>query len=174
MDNQSQSLEKKLIDRAMRLKKDILHQNLGNPKWIKGCSEFEILSSERKYDVILPLSYKVFLRNFGHGLGGRVMKEIDILYNNILDLTNVIKNEVLIEEGDPVLPNKSFVFAGRYNEQFMFFNADGSEEDPAVFYYMINDEKFRKIGDSIFDILEDEVSEALSIKHYREANKKAE
>lgn len=174
MNNQNQSLEKNLIDRAMSLKNNILHQALGNPEWIKGCSESEILLLENKYDVILPLSYKVFLRNFGHGLGGGIMKEIDILYDKIFNLTNVIRNEVLVDEGDPVLPNKAFVFAGRYNEQFMFFNADGLEEEPSIFYYMIDDEKFRKIGDSIFDILESEIEESLSIKHYREQNKKAE
>lgn len=171
MDNQNQFLEEKLVDRAMRLKNNILHQSLGNTEWIKGCSESEILLLEKKYNVIFPLSYKIFLRNFGHGLGGAIMKEIDILYDNIFNLTNVIRNEVLIDEGDPVLPNKAFVFTGRYNEQFMFFNADGLEEDPSVFYYMIDDEEFRKIADSIFDIVEDEVEEALSIKHYRERNK---
>ena len=164
--------DKDFETRAIALKDQMLKLNLADPNLVRGCSKKEIEKLEQDNNVILPKSYRVFLENFGHGIGGAIMKEIDILYDNIFNLTNVIRNEVLIDEGDPVLPNKAFVFTGRYNEQFMFFNADGLEEDPSVFYYMIDDEEFRKIADSIFDIVEDEVEVALSIKHYRERNKK--
>ena len=39
---------------------------------------------------------------------------------------------------------------------------------------MIDEDSFRKIGDSIFDIIEGEVEASLSIKRYREQNKKIE
>ena len=40
-----------------------------------------------------------------------VMNDIDILYDDISGLTNLLRNEVLIDEGDPVLPEKAFVFS---------------------------------------------------------------
>lgn len=144
--------EKNFIDRAIQLKNNIIQQGLGNPELIKGCSESEISKLEQHYKIKLPQSYKIFLRYFGHGLGGGIMKECDILYDDIFSLTNVAKNEILIEEGDPSLPDKAFVFSGRYNEQFMFFDASGLVEEPPVFLYMIDDENFTQIGDSVFDI----------------------
>lgn len=161
-----------MIDKVIGLKEKIIKQGIGEPDLIKGCSESEILKLEQEYNVILPPSYKIFLKNFGHGLGGKIMKEIDILYNDIFSLTNIIKNEILIDEGDPILPDKAFVFAGRYNEQFMFFDASGLEKEPAIMYYMIDEDNFRKIGDSIFDIIEEEVEVSLSIKRYRKQNRR--
>ncbi|MEM8718336.1 MAG: SMI1/KNR4 family protein [Cyanobacteria bacterium P01_G01_bin.39] len=139
-------------DRAANLKKQIIKQGIGRPDLIKGCSEPEISKLEQKYNVIFPQSYKIFLKNFGHGLGGVIMKECDILYNDAFELTNVLRNEILIEEGDPVLPDKAFVFAGRYNEQFMFFDASGLIEEPPIFLYMIDEKDFSKIGNSVFDV----------------------
>ena len=161
-----------MVNRAIGLKEKIIKQGMGHPDLIKGCSESEILKLEQEYNVVLPQSYKIFLENFGHGLGGGIMKEIDILYNDIFSLTNVIRNEILIDEGDPVLQDKAFVFTGRYNEQFMFFDASGLEQEPAIMYYMIDEDSFRKIGDSIFDIIEGEVEDSLSIKRYREQNRR--
>jgi hypothetical protein len=163
--------EKNFIDRAAHLRNCIIQQGLGDPNLIKGCSELEISKLGKEYNVVFPQSYKIFLRNFGHGLGGRIMRECDILYNDIFSLTNIIKNEILIDEGDPCLPETAFVFSGRYNEQFMFFDANGLVEEPAILYYMIDEENFTKIGDSIFDILEREVKSSLEIKLYQERRK---
>lgn len=172
MKEQNYNSNQKMIDQAIGLKEKIIKQSIGHPDLIKGCSESEILKLEQEYSVILPQSYKIFLEHFGHGLGGGIMKEIDILYNDIFSLTHVIRNEILIDEGDPILPDKAFVFTGRYNEQFMFFDASGLEKEPTIMYYMIDEDSFRKIGDSIFDIIEGEVADALGIKSYREQNRK--
>jgi hypothetical protein len=140
--------------RADLLKTNMLESGLARPDLIKGCSEQEILELAKKSNVIFPNSYTVFLKNFGYGLGGRIMADIDITYDKILPLTNLLRNEVLIDEGDPCLPEKAFVFAARYGEQFMFFDASGLVEEPTLFYYMENESKFTKVEGSIFDILE--------------------
>jgi len=163
--------EKNFVDRAARLRDCIIQQGLGDPNQIKGCSELEISKLEKEYNVMLPQSYKTFLRNFGHGLGGRIMRECDILYSDIFSLTNIIRNEILVDEGDPCLPDKAFIFSGRYNEQFMFFDANGLAEEPPIYYYMIDEENFTKIGDSIFDIVEGETKSSLEIKLYQEKRK---
>ena len=159
-------------NKAIELKEKIVKQGLGSSELIKGCSESEILKLESKYNVILPQSYKIFLKFFGHGLGGRVMNDCDILYDDIFSLTDTIRNEILIEEGDPVLPDKAFVFSGRYNEQFMFFDASGLENEPNIMYYMIDEDNFRKIGESVFDIIESELESSIKIKLYREHNRR--
>ena len=153
-----------LVDRADCLKRGIIENGLGRESDIKGCTESEILELENKYDIVLPLSYKVFLKNFGHGLGGTIMKDCDILYKDVFLLTDIVKNEILIEEGDPTLPEKAFVYSGRYNEQFLFFNADGLVEEPETYYYMIDDTEFKKIGNSVFDTLERSFKGALDLK----------
>lgn len=161
-----------MIDKAIKLKEKIIKQAVGYSDLIKGCSESEILKLEQKYNIVLPPSYKIFLKFFGHGLGGRVMNDCDILYGDIFSLTDTIRNEVLIEEGDPVLPDKAFVFSGRYNEQFMFFDASGLKREPDVMYYMIDEDNFSKIGESVFDIIESEVESSVRRKFYREQNKR--
>ena len=147
-------IRNKLTSRAIRLKQNILQTGMGQINLVKGCSEEEIHKLEEKYNVVLPISYRIFLENFGNGIGGKVMNDIDFLYDSISSLTDIARNEILVEKGDPILPKQAFVFAMRYGEQFMFFDANGLSEDPPVFYYMENDPEFTKIGDSIFDIFE--------------------
>lgn len=147
-------LRTNLASRAMRLKQSILQSRMGKVNLIQGCSEEEIQKLEKQHNVIFPISYRIFLNNFGHGIGGKVMNDIDFLYDSISSLTDIARNEILVEKGDPILPKQAFVFAMRYGEQFMFFDANGLSEDPPIFYYMENDTEFTKIGDSIFDIFE--------------------
>ena len=160
MNNKNNSSENKFETRARLLKERMLKSNIAKPELIKGCSEKEISDLEKKCDVVFPESYKVFLRNFGHGLGGYVMGDIDFFYNQIQPLTDLLRNEVLIYEGDPVLPEKAVVIAGRYGEQFMFFDGSGTVKEPPIFYYKENAQNFKKFGDSVFDLLEDEIEAA--------------
>lgn len=158
--------------KALTLKDLMIKTGVANPNLIKGCSREEIIQIEQENNVTLPTSYKVFLKNFGHGLGGRVMYDIDILYPKILGLTDFLRNEVLIEEDDPSLPEKAFVFAARYEEQFMFFEASGLVEEPPILYYKIDDREFTSINKTIFDILEKEIELSVRLKRKREQRKK--
>lgn len=50
----------------------------------------------------------------------------------------------------------------------MFFNADGLEKEPPIFYYHIDREGFSRIGNSVFDTIEEEIQIAASLGKYRE------
>ena len=154
--------------KAEALKKKMLGLGVAHFNLIKGCSELEISTLEKENDVVFPHSYKMFLKHFGHGLGGVIMKEIDILYDEISGLTDFLKNKVLIEEGDPLLPEKAFVFSGRYGEQFLFLDASGLIEEPPTMYYSIDDNEFTKKGKSVFDLIESEIELSIAIKNHRE------
>lgn len=157
MNNKNNSLKNSFETKARLLKDRMLKSNIAKPELIKGSSEKEISDLEKECDVVFPESYKVFLRNFGRGLGGCVMNDIDILYPNIQSLTDLLRNEILIDEGDPVLPEKAFVFSGRYGEQFTFFDASGLIKEPPIFYYIEYAKNFEKVGNSVFDLLESEI-----------------
>jgi hypothetical protein len=43
---------------------------------------------------------------------------------------------LLLENHQPPLPNKAFVFFMHQGYQFMYFIADSSSDDPPVFYYL--------------------------------------
>ncbi|MEM8718335.1 MAG: SMI1/KNR4 family protein [Cyanobacteria bacterium P01_G01_bin.39] len=151
--------------RAITIKKIMIELAIADPSLIKGCNHQEIMQLEQENNVSFPQSYKVFLQHFGHGLGGRVMNDIDLLYEDIPGFTNLLRNEVLIEEGDPVLPNKAFVFAARYGEQFMFFDTSTLPMEPPIFYYHMDyDDDFSQAGNSIFDVLEREIQLAYDLK----------
>lgn len=150
--------------RAKAIKNTMVELDIANAKLIKGCSQSEIKYLEQKQNVVFPESYKVFLSNFGHGLGGKVMSDIEILYDDISGLTTELRDETLIEEGDPSLPDKAFVFATRLGEQYMFFDANGISKEPPILYYKENDQNFSQVGDSIFDVLEQEIQLSYNLK----------
>ena len=164
--------DKDFETRAIALKNKIIELNLADPNLVRGCSNKEIEKLEQDNKVIFPKSYRVFLENFGHGLGGIIMSDINILYEDIHGLTNQLRNEVLIDEGDPILPENAFVFATRFGEQFMFFDASSSQDEPPILYYMENHESFSKVGNSIFDILEKEIEGWYQLKMESEERRK--
>ena len=148
-------LKKSLEARKNALYKRIIQPQIGKPELIKGCSEQEIEELEKACGLSLPLSYKVLLRNFGHGFGG-IAYDVEFLYQDVFPLTQIAR-EMLQYEGDPVLPENTFVFAMRYREQFAFFEVKKGIEDPPIFFYMEEDENFTKTDDSIFGFWEAEI-----------------
>ncbi|MEM8718334.1 MAG: SMI1/KNR4 family protein [Cyanobacteria bacterium P01_G01_bin.39] len=150
--------------RAKAIKNIMLELNIAKAELIRGCSQSEIENLEQEHNVMFPESYKIFLSYFGHGLGGKVMSDIEILYDDISGLTNELRNETLIEEGDPILPDKAFVFASRLGEQYMFFDASGILKEPPILYYKENAPNFSLAGNSIFDVLEREVQLSYNLK----------
>jgi hypothetical protein len=172
MNNQDSCLENSFELKAKSLKSKMLELNLARPDLIKGCSEKEIFELEKKCNVILPKSYIAFLKYFGHGLGGQIMYDIDILCNKILGLTDFLRNEILIEEEDPLLPEKAFVFSARYGEQYMFFDLENPRNESSIFYYKVDDKEFTFIDKTILDILEKQIELSVSLKNKREQRRK--
>ncbi len=120
------------------------------------CSEYEIAFLEQEFNVILPESYKKFLRLMGRGAGGFLETDHwDAFYPYLLE----------IGQGDQYadycdgLPSHYFVFASRLGGIFLFFIADGTDdEDPPVYAFGDNyDGTFRKIYDSFWGFFEEMV-----------------
>ena len=155
MNQPNHYLRESLITRSNKLKKRIISSRKATVNQIKGCSDEEVSILEKSCGLILPYSYKIFLKTFGHG-AGKLMKDMDIFYNSVFKLTDKAR-EILSYEGDPVLPEKAFVFTMRYEEQFFFFQTNQGD-DPPIFYYIECAGEFIKKFDSIFDFVEVEVN----------------
>ena len=170
--NNSNTFNNNFDEKALFLKKLMIESGLANPNLVKGCSVQEIAEIEQQSNVLLPKSYKVFLKYFGNGLGGHIMYDMDITLDKILGLTNFLKNRVLIEEEDPLLPEKAFVFSARYGEQFLFFDCSQVNKDKPIFHYELNDEKFASIDKTILDFLEDQIKLSIYLKKKREEKRR--
>ena len=48
----------------------------------------------------------------------------------------------------------------------MFFKAVESENDPTIFYWSDDDNNFRKVADSIFEILDEEIMVVETTEYY--------
>lgn len=101
------------------------------PTW-KPCTDTEITLLERHYAVILPATYKVFLKALGHGAGGFLSNdhwqwEFGFLMRNAQRETYTLEFEVPF-----TLPERYFVFASRLAGINLLFVADGQNDDPPV------------------------------------------
>ena len=146
--------DKNFVQRVETLKKEMLELGYIQPNLAKGCSEQEIQKLQQEYDVIFPTSYIVCLKNFGHSFGGDIFQEIDFHYESIFKSNQYWRSIFEIDE-IPHFPEKSFVIASRYGGQCVFFNADGTLEEPPIFNYLIGEDEFIKSNsDTVFDVIE--------------------
>ena len=99
----------------------------------KGCTLEQIAEIESKFDCRLPKIYKAFLSRFGNG-AGRFFLGSDVFYPSVLELRDWA-SELLVDDGEIMLNDESFVFAMHQGYQFFFFNLD-QNDDPEVHYYM--------------------------------------
>lgn len=98
------------------------------------CSEEDIVDLERRYKLILPNSYKTFLRLMGRGAGSFL--EDDHWYAFLDDLAGSCMGgnaEVMI--AGVKLPRNHFVFASRLGTAYFYFVADGVNENPQISAY---------------------------------------
>jgi len=119
------------------------------------CPAGAIEQLERKFDVILPESYRRFLRIMGAGAGGFLETDHwDAFYPYLLDMG---QQEEYAERCDN-LPDKYFVFASRLAGVYLFFIADGTDDDPPVYSFGDGHEgTSRKRHDSFWDFFEEMV-----------------
>jgi ankyrin repeat protein len=123
---------------------------------MRPCSEDEIARLEQEFDVILPESYKKFLRLMGRGAGGFLETDHwDAFYPYLLEIGQDYEYADYCYD----LPERYFVFASRLGGIFLFFIADGTEtEDPPVYAFGDNyDGTFKKIHDSFWGFFEEMV-----------------
>jgi hypothetical protein len=132
---------------------------------MKGCLEPEIYSLEQKFDVVLPESYKKFLRLMGKGAGGFLESDHwEAFYPDLLKIGQRERYADYCED----LPSDYFVFASRLGGIFLFFIADGADTvDPPV--YSFGDGHggaFREAYDSFWGFFEE------MVVHYEVYHKK--
>ena len=138
---------------ATTMKERTIRAGIASPDQIRGCSENEIESIENSFRVKLPSAYKEFLSAFGHS-AGRFWYEADFAADKLPEINR--KARAILEESDAglELPPRGFVFALRYEEQFLFFLADGKSDNPPTFRYLFGNTQFVKTHDVFWDAIE--------------------
>jgi hypothetical protein len=137
----------------------LIASKVAKPHQIRGCSESEIKRICDASALPLPNAYLEFLRVAGKG-AGRFMWEVNQYYDDMLIL-NSEAEDILndYEEGKLSLPDNAYVFSMRYGEQFLFFIADGSTDNPPVYYYYEGDGKFTDLKKYFWEVIETELIE---------------
>lgn len=140
---------------SRRLRERLLSSGLASTDSIQGCSEQELDQIALIAQRPLPAGYRDFMAAFGRH-AGRFLRDIEMFFPAVLtlrpDAIEILKD---YEENSLVLPERSFVFAMRYKEQFMFFGPDG--DDPSVMFYMSGRAGIVLIARSFWDVIEREL-----------------
>jgi ankyrin repeat protein len=120
------------------------------------CSEAEIAQLEQEFNVVLPESYKKFLRLMGRGAGSFLISDHwDAFYPELLEIAR--REEYASRCAG--LPDDYFVFATRLEGLYFFFILDGTDtDDPPVYSFGDGREgTFRKSYDSFWGFFEEMV-----------------
>ena len=107
----------------------LLSLGVVQPDELRPCSADEIAAIEHAAHVRLPESYQAFLRAMGRG-AGQFLKS-DHWYAFYDDLPTVNRG-VRQRLTDVAIPAEWFCFATRMGEAYLFFAADGSNDDPPI------------------------------------------
>lgn len=117
----------------------------------EACSTFEVQEVERGVGLPLPASYKAYLR-----VAGRHMPAAWVGSDCTIGRLPKLQEwgpELLRECDQPPLPAQAFVFLMHQGYQFFYFLADGSSDDPPVFYYLEGEpavvRKFDRLSDLV-------------------------
>lgn len=120
----------------MSFKESIIAAGLDEERLIKGISDIQISEIEQVNNVILPTSYKFFLKECGRS-AGLFLCDIKFFYPAILRLK--VELEEMISEIDSkfYLPHNAFVFCAYQGYQYHYFLCDRNA-DPEI-YGIIDD-----------------------------------
>jgi hypothetical protein len=110
---------------------------------LRPCTAADIRRLERTHGVILPKSYKVFLRRMGRGAGEFLLSDhVFAYYETLLTLNRSVREHL----SEVRLPATWFCFATRMGEFYLFFAADGTDDDPPVHYWSGRTHPRTKLG----------------------------
>lgn len=113
----------------------IIALGLAAPDEIEGCTPDEIEEVEKRFALRLPGIYRAYLARLGRREGEFLIGS-DFGYPTILTLREAAE-ELLAENNATItLPANAFVFLMHQGYQFLFFHADGVNDDPPVYWYM--------------------------------------
>jgi hypothetical protein len=126
-----------------------------------GCTEAELVSLERAYELRLPIAYRQFLGRLGN-VAGQFLVGTDFLFSQLRELKQ--HAEALLRESGAAfqLTETDFVFAMHQGYQFLFFRAEESP-DPQVFHYEENDTEARCVAPSFTVWLDGCVADEIAI-----------
>lgn len=122
----------------------------------KGCSETEIDALEKHFTVVLPKTYKDFLRVCGKDAGGL----LNFCLYQYFDLTQFIEPHLADLARKFDLPTNHFVFVWD-NDIILYFDTAGGD-DPPVWRYDEVENKREQVFDSFSAWFSDHVSVNLS------------
>jgi hypothetical protein len=145
---------------ADRIKSIII--SLGENTPIKGCSDDELDLLESTLNTLLPSSYRVFLRFFGHGDGGGYFfDDTEWTYENIANST-LLAREILNESADnsSQIPQEFIVIASLYNEYFYLLST--SDEKHHVYIWHITSDKILSKYNSLWDLVRENLYESIA------------
>ena len=110
---------------------------VASPSDLVGCSGDEIEQLERKYDVVLPTSYRLFLRRMGHW-SGRLFTH-DHVSVNYADVLRMTEEQVRSWKESPEPQRVTFtpnalVILSRLGEQWLCLRCAGGDDVPVLYY----------------------------------------
>lgn len=125
----------------------MIKSGLATPDEIIGCSEEEIKEIESQRNLVLPASYKDFLRGMGK-CAGWLLEGSDFYYPEMLDCQALAERLLAGDKTLFSLGQSCFVFIQHQGYQFMYFDTASNSFDPPVFHYLQGAEKPRQVAES--------------------------
>lgn len=116
------------------------------------CSPSDIERLQSTMGVQLPAAYKAYLRIAGNEPPSAWIGS-DCTVRHLPDL-RAGSERLLRECGQPPLPVDAFVFLMHQGYQFFYFVADGSSDDPPVFYYFEGEPEVVRKFDHFSELVE--------------------
>ena len=138
--------------RAERFREALLSRGYWTPQ--SRCSEGEIRSIETRAFMMLPDSYKAFLKTFGKG-AGEFLSHIDVYYDEIEG--NLSFAGVTDKCHHPIPAHAFPVWVDATGEQLCFVYSNRGD-DPEVYRLYTETGDFERVASSIWDVFEIELS----------------
>lgn len=114
------------------------------------CSDEEIRKLEAHAKVRLPNAYRTFLSMFGHD-AHRLWIGSDARYEQLGGFREVA-DEIAKEDGVELKP-ADFVFLMHQGYTFVYFTADGINDDPPVFQHIEGEGVHKKVSESFSEFV---------------------
>jgi hypothetical protein len=138
---------------AAELKRRLILNRIADAEDIVGCSEEDIRLIETANGVRLPQAYRALLATSGRRAGD-FLTDCTAFFPAIVGLT---AEERKAMEGIVELPPRAFVFLDRMGEAFLFFVADGTNDDPPIYGWSESRDQPEQIYDSVWEFVEEEL-----------------
>jgi hypothetical protein len=128
------------FEQRVRDAQGLYEASLFKPVEFRGCSPEEIMALERKYDVILPIAYRLFLSRLGHNTHGFAAGSL-LAYKDVLAMTEKERQKLAQWQEEcpdfevlPLPENALIVLTHNDGEWCGFIFCEGQEDSPVFIY----------------------------------------